>query len=156
MSSEPLEIERKFRVPVLPENYRDYPSKKLVQGYLNREPVVRVRDEGGKYLLTYKGGGLLERTEYNLPLDKKSFDNMIKKVDGIVIEKTRYYIPISDSLTAELDIFEGELEPLIIVEVEFESKEEADAFVPLDWFGEEVTWDPRYHNSTLSDKGFDL
>ena len=154
MKDEPKEIERKFRVATLPEDYADYPSKKMIQGYLNREPVVRVRDEGGEYFLTYKGGGLLERIEYNLPLDQKSFSNLIKKADGIVIEKTRYYIPISDSHQAELDIFEGELAPLILVEVEFGSRSEADEVEPPAWFGQEVTWDSRYHNSTLSDTSY--
>ena len=33
---------------------------------------------------------------------------------------------------------------------EFETKEEADVFTPPDWFGEDVTFSSKYHNSMLS------
>ena len=66
------------------------------------------------------------------------------------IEQGRYLIPLTDKLTIELDVFEGELAPLQLAEVEFETKEEAEHFVPPAWFGEDVTFSSRYHNSTLS------
>ena len=50
----------------------------------------------------------------------------------------------------ELDVFEEPYENLVIAEVEFESEEEANNFKPPVWFGEDVTMDPRYHNSNLS------
>ena len=43
-------------------------------------------------------------------------------------------------------MFEG----LVFVEVEFESLDQATAFTPPEWFGEDVTNDGRYHNSYLS------
>ena len=52
--------------------------------------------------------------------------------------------------TIELDIFEGDLAPLIIAEVEFPSIEEANSFTAPNWFGEDVTYDGHYHNSHLS------
>ena len=146
-----MEIERKFLVKELPDNLESYPHKSYKQGYLCRGPVVRVRDEGGEYVLTYKGSGLLVREEYNLPLNKEAFEHLLEKIDGKIIDKERYRVPLQGSdLVAELDIFNGELDPLKLVEVEFESEEEAKAFVPPEWFGREVTYDPRYHNSTLS------
>ena len=53
-------------------------------------------------------------------------------------------------LTAELDIFSGDLEGLVILEVEFPSVGDAVAFEPPAWFGKEVTNDPAYHNSVIS------
>ena len=50
----------------------------------------------------------------------------------------------------ELDIFENELAPLIMAEVEFNSEEEALAFLPPEWFDQDVTLDKRYHNSNMS------
>ena len=47
-------------------------------------------------------------------------------------------------------MFENELAPLIMAEVEFESEEEALAFTPPEWFSEDVTNDKRYHNSNMS------
>ena len=67
-----------------------------------------------------------------------------------MLTKTRYLIPIDDGLTAELDIFEGRFAGLILVEVEFDSVEQAESFTPPAWFGKEVTYDKRYHNSYLS------
>ena len=54
--------------------------------------------------------------------------------------------------TIELDVFEGELAPLILAEVEFPSEEEANSFVAPEWFGEDVTYSNKYHNSNLSKK----
>ena len=56
-------------------------------------------------------------------------------------------------LTIELDIFEGDLAPLKLAEVEFETKEEAESFLPPKWFGKDVTFSSDYHNSTLSRVG---
>ena len=145
-----MEIERKFKVRELPDLSK-YPFKQLEQGYLNTNPVVRVRKENEEYYLTYKGKGFLEREEYNLPLNKEAYEHLITKADGRVITKKRYLIPF-EKYTIELDIFEGDLAPLIIAEVEFETKEEAVSFTPPDWFGEDVTEDPSYSNSNLSKK----
>ncbi|MGI6106451.1 MAG: CYTH domain-containing protein [Lachnospiraceae bacterium] len=151
-----MEIERKFLVKKLPENLDQYPHDRFEQGYLCTSPVVRVRKEGARYVLTYKGAGLLEREEYNLPLTKESYLHLIGKADGRIITKTRYRIPLRDGLTAELDIFSGDLKGLIVTEVEFPSRETALAFNPPEWFGKDVTMDGRYHNSRLSDPSLPL
>lgn len=143
-----MEIERKFTVKELPD-LNNYTYKKLTQAYLNTDPVIRIRRENDEYILTYKGKGLLAREEHNLPLNAESFEHLLPKADGLVISKTRYLIPY-ESYTIELDIFEGDLAPLIMAEVEFESEDEAYAFVPPSWFDKDVTQDKRYHNSNLS------
>lgn len=148
-----MEIERKFLVRQVPEPLADYRKKKIAQGYLCTAPVVRIRRSNDDYYLTYKGGGMMAREEYNLPLDRESYEHLLPKTDGIVIAKTRYLIPLNDGLTAELDIFEEALEGLLLVEVEFSSIEEANAFIAPEWFGDDVTNDGRYHNSYLSRHG---
>lgn len=145
-----MEIERKFLVRTLPENLETYPHKEIEQGYLNRDPVVRIRRSNDDYILTCKGQGLMIREEFELPLSKEAFDHMKPKADGIFIEKTRYFIPYDEKLTIELDIFHGKLAPLVLAEVEFDSIEEANAFIPPVWFGEDVTHSSKYHNSNLS------
>lgn len=147
-----MEIERKFLIDTLPENLSQYPFRQLEQGYLCTEPVVRIRRENDDYYLTYKSKGLMVREEYNLPLTKDAYEHLLPKVDGIVISKKRYLIPLTAKLTIELDVFGGELAPLLLAEVEFETEEEANAFVPPEWFGEDVTYSSKYHNSTLSRK----
>lgn len=147
-----MEIERKYLIKNLPDNLEQYPCKHIAQGYLNTDPVVRIRRSNDKYTLTYKGKGLMVREEYNLPLNAESFEHLKSKIDGILIEKRRYLIPFAGKYTIELDIFEGELAPLQLAEVEFETEEDANSFVPPDWFGEDVTFSTDYHNSTLSRK----
>lgn len=145
-----MEIERKYLVKQMPSNLSEYENKKIAQGYLCTEPVVRVRRSNDKYYMTYKGEGLMAREEYNLPLTKDAYEHLVKKIDGRLIQKTRYLIPLDNGLTAELDVFEGDLAPLTIVEVEFESIEAANSFSAPDWFGEDVTESGKYHNSYLS------
>ena len=149
-----MEIERKFLIDKDSFDYEKYPSKELVQGYLNRTPVVRVRKEDDEYYLTYKGSGLMIREEYNLPLTKEAFENLIKKSDFNIIKKKRFFIPFGD-LTVELDEFAPPFAPLLMAEVEFESKEAAESFVPPKWFGKEVTNDPEYHNVNMAYKVFE-
>ena len=52
-----MEIERKFTVKDLPE-LSGYAYHIMEQGYLNTDPVVRVRKEDDNYYLTYKGKGI--------------------------------------------------------------------------------------------------
>lgn len=145
-----MEIERKYLVKQLPESLDAYPCRILEQGYLNVSPVVRIRRDNDKYELTYKSGGLMARQEYNLPLTQEAYEHLRTKIDGRLIRKRRYMLPISQGLTAELDIFEGDLAPLILVEVEFRTEAEALSFSPPSWFGEDVTFSGKYHNSYLS------
>jgi len=147
-----MEIERKFLIKQLPDNLTDYPFQTLEQAYLCTEPVVRIRRSDNTYMLTYKSKGLMSREEYNLPLTAQSYAHLKKKADGNIIQKKRYQIPLEGSLTIELDLFELPFQDLILAEVEFSSEEQANAFLPPDWFGEEVTWSTEYHNSTLSQK----
>lgn len=147
-----MEIERKYLVKTLPENLESYPCKEIEQGYLNTDPVVRIRRSNDNYILTYKGKGLMVREEYNLPLNAESFAHLKEKIDGRLIKKRRYLIPYNDKYTIELDVFDGDLAPLQLAEVEFETEEEANSFLPPEWFGEDVTFSTTYHNSTLSRK----
>ncbi len=147
-----MEIERKFLIKELPGDLESYPCRQIEQGYLSTEPVVRIRRSDDKYILTYKGKGLLVREEYNLPLTQESYEHLREKADGILIQKKRYHIPYREKYTIELDVFEGELAPLLLAEVEFETEQEAKEFQPPAWFGEDVTFSGEYQNSTLSQK----
>lgn len=143
-----MEIERKFTIKKVPD-LSAFSFLKIEQAYLNINPVIRIRRQNEEYYLTYKGKGMMDREEYNLPLNKESFYHLLDKVDGQIIKKTRYLIPFEND-TIELDVFEGSLKPLIIAEVEFKSERDAYEFTPPEWFDQDVTMDYRYHNSYLS------
>lgn len=145
-----MEIERKFLPKTLPEELNQYKCHKIEQAYLNTAPVIRIRKQDDEYFLTYKGGGMMAREEYNLTLNEKSYYHLLEKADGNIITKTRFLIPIHDGLTAELDVFEGRFAGMLLVEVEFDSIEQANNFTPPDWFGKDVTHEKKYHNSYLS------
>lgn len=171
-----MEIERKYliekeKLPFSPENY---PCRRIEQGYLCTAPVVRIRRDNDEFVLTYKSKGLMVREEYNLPLTEEAYCHLKEKTDGRTIIKDRYMIPLtegysrdfshgnktdSDSgtdllqnkdLYIELDFFKGDLKGLILAEVEFPDEETANRFTPPAWFGEDVTYSSKYHNSTLS------
>lgn len=144
------EIERKFLVRRLPERLEQYQCLQLEQAYLCTEPVIRIRRQEEDYILTCKGSGLKSREECNLPMSRSAYDKLMAKAEGLVIRKRRYLIPLPGGLKVELDCFEGEHFPLKIAEVEFPDEERSGAFVPLEWFGREVTMDGRYQNSWLS------
>jgi len=149
-----MEIEKKYLLKELP-NLSDYRHHKIEQAYLCTNPVVRVRREDENYYMTYKGSGMLAREEYNLPLNAEAYAHLKEKADGNIISKTRYLIPLKEEgLVAEIDVFEPPFAPLVMAEVEFESKEQADSFKAPEWFGEEVTFDGRYHNSYMSKMKF--
>lgn len=150
-----MEIEKKYLLKEVPE-LEKFEHHKIEQAYLCTGPVVRVRREDETYYMTYKGSGMMSREEYNLPLTKESYEHLKVKADGNVISKTRYLIPLEGTdLVAEVDVFEEPFAPLILAEVEFASEDAANAFVPPVWFGEDVTFDGRYHNSYMSKIKFD-
>lgn len=146
-----MEIERKFLVRSLPENLAQYPSRHISQVYVSTDPVIRARKKGEDHILTIKGEGFLQREEFELPLTKEQYKRLSAKAEGRAISKTRYMIPFGE-YTIELDVFEPPFDPLVLAEVEFGNVEEANAFVPPDWFGEDVTHENEYTNAAISQK----
>lgn len=157
-----MEIERKFTISKLPDNLDAFSHHIISQAYLNTDPVIRIRRQDDEYYMTYKGKGLLAREEYNLPLNAASYEHLLPKADGNVISKTRYLIPIDTpcfeegfepakdlALVIELDVFDAPIAPLIMAEVEFPDIETANAYIPESWFLEDVTGNPKYHNSNM-------
>ncbi|UWQ61963.1 hypothetical protein K3723_14020 [Leisingera caerulea] len=86
-------------------------------------------------------------------ITKSQFETFWPETEGRRIEKTRWTGELPDGLQFELDVFEGDLAPLVTVEVEFSSLELAEAFRPPSWFGRELTSDKRYKNKVLAVSG---
>lgn len=147
-----MEIERKYLIDKIPFSLEGFRCRHIEQGYLCTEPVVRIRRDDDTCYLTYKSKGLMVREEYNLPLTREAYEHLKTKVDGRIISKLRYMIPLGTSLTAELDLFQDDLAPLMLAEVEFDTVEAAEKFIAPEWFGRDVTNSSQYHNSTLSKK----
>ena len=140
------EIERKFLINgSIPWDIGE--QKLIKQGYifLSKDKQLRVRiiDHQSFICLKYTKG--LVRDEYEIPL-----------LDGLEIlskckfklEKARNTIrPMSGNYVVDIDSYPN---GLVVAEVEFKSELEANAFVPIDWFGEEITGNKIYSNITLA------
>jgi adenylate cyclase len=148
-----MEVERKFLVPD-PPDLDGTESDEIEQGYLavGADGEVRLRRKGEKLVLTTKRGSGISRDEAEVELDPDAFERLWPLTEGRRLRKRRHLIPHGD-LTIELDVYEGELEGLVVAEIEFSSEEEARRFEPPDWIGEEVTGDERYLNETLATRG---
>ncbi len=137
-----LEIERTFLVKVLPKNLKKYKFDKIKQGYISGLPApLRIRQIGDRYELTKKtsvGGDVTVNEEINLLLTSGEFAKLWPLTIAS-LEKTRYYIPLDQGLTAELDIFSGRLSGYMVVEVEFRTDTEKKKFVPPSWFGADIS-----------------
>ena len=95
---------------------------------------------------------MIVREEIEIEVSCKEGQEYFSKVISKLIKKTRYYIPYG-KYTIELDIYEGELEGLIVAEVEFETEREAGEFLPPDWFCEDISEKIEYRNKILAIKG---
>ena len=60
-----MEIERKYLLDQLPENLTSYPCKKIEQGYLSTEPVVRIRKQDDTYYENFIGG-VIDKSATNI------------------------------------------------------------------------------------------
>ena len=156
---ETMEIERKYKVLEIPSNLEQNERLIIEQGYLCNNPVLRIRKSNSNYYLTYKSktdtkvqqeGSAIINNETELPLTEEAYLILKKKIEGNVIYKTRYRIPLWEGLIAELDVFGGALSGLIMAEVEFPDEKSANDFVPPSWFGKELSADQRFSNYYLS------
>ncbi|MDF2821716.1 MAG: adenylate cyclase [Clostridiales bacterium] len=158
-----MEIEKKFLVNKMPDNLSKYTCYEIEQGYLCTSPVVRIRKKNSDYILTYKSREFFKSTpklaipdnvsaceEVELPLTKESYEHLREKIDNNIITKRRYNIPLYGDYIAELDVFSGKLEGLIVVEVEFRDALQASIFVKPSWFGDDVSTIKQYGNASLS------
>jgi adenylate cyclase len=147
------EIERKFLVAAIPDN--PGPGTRIVQGYLpltSEETELRIRRKGDKTVLTVKRGRGLDRGEVEVAISAEAFEALWPLTEGCRIEKTRYELPHGDA-TIELDEFGGELQGLLVAEVEFDSRQASELFQEPEWLGRDVTDDPAYANRTLAERG---
>lgn len=150
MDKEVFEIERKFLIKNLPNNLEKYEKKEILQGYISTAPALRLRKSNNQYFFTFKGKGVIKKVEFEQEITKNEFENLWEKIENNPIIKTRYLIPLEDELVAELDVYEGHLKGFANVEVEFNSIEQAKAFIAPSWFGKDISSEKKYSNASLS------
>ncbi|MTH62251.1 CYTH domain-containing protein [Paracoccus litorisediminis] len=152
MTDRPLEIERKFLLRILPD-LDGVPSAEIRQGYVTSSEdsiELRLRQSDKNHFLSIKGGEGLVRSEREVAITAAQFEALWPETEGRRVEKTRFKGGLPGGQTYDLDIYAGTLKSLMTVEVEFPSEAAAEAFVPPDWFGMDVTLDKRYRNKALA------
>lgn len=155
-SSEYTETERKFLI--LSMDFIPFACKHsyITQGYIcddhARTVRVRLRDDRG--FLTIKGASDSSGTtrfEWEKAIRREEAEKLLNICLPGRIEKTRYLVE-NNSLTFEVDVFEGENKGLVMAEIELEYPDQS--FEKPAWLGREVTGDPRYYNAMLMKKPF--
>ena len=146
------EIERKWRLRFIPGELSGH-SSLIEQGYiLSGETELRLRREDTHRTLTVKGDGDIERLEWTSTVPEWAFDSLWPQVNHS-LRKLRMTIGYDGhTRVLEIDTYLDALDGLFILEVEFSSLEEAEAFEPPQWAAGamEVTYDPRYKNKNLA------
>jgi CYTH domain-containing protein len=88
----------------------------------------------------------------NLYLTETEYEKL-SVLPSHVLKKTRYRVRTDEAVRVAIDVFESALAGLIIIEAEFDNDESMNAFKAPDWFGAEVTGDPRYTGASLARTG---
>lgn len=149
------EIERKFLLKQLPQDLLGNAGcAEIKQGYLvlGQNCELRVRSINGSYYFTSKRGQGLVREENEQAIDRVVFDLVWPFTEERRIEKSRYTVQ-QNAITFDFDVYRGNLAGLQVLEVEFDSVEQANAFPMPDYCAREITDDGRYKNACLAVKG---
>ncbi|GGG93442.1 CYTH domain-containing protein [Polaribacter pacificus] len=151
-----LEIERKFLVKSTVFKQEATQKKYIKQGFLNKDPnrTVRVRILDDCGYLTIKGlsnKSGTTRFEWEKEISRVDAENLFLLAEVGIVEKFRYFVK-SKEHTFEVDEFLGDNQGLIIAEIELNSEDEV--FIKPDWLGPEVTGEPKYYNTVLSNNPF--
>ena len=147
----PVEIERKFLVQN--SEWREFviARSKISQGYLLSVPgkSVRIRLKDERAFLTAKlGTHALSRNEIEFEIPTEAASELLELAcDDEVIRKERHVVPADDGLKWEIDVFSGNLEGLILAEIELPQVDHE--FPVPTWLGMEVTNDRAFLNENL-------
>lgn len=143
------EIERKFLIDGFPEQLPLLEDATVWQGYIATEPVVRIRKKqtAGKcsYRLCFKSSGTLVRTEVELDISEEKFAALCELLDAPLIRKDYRVYRLPDGRHLECSLVDRDMPcAFYYAEVEFDTVEAANHFIPPSFLGEEKTEDPAF------------
>lgn len=129
-----LELELTFLAKEIPKEIDGITAILLVDYYLpedSEHPKLRIRNKAGDYEITKKipisGTDSSAQTEHTIKLTKDEFE-ALRASSKRMVEKDRYNVTIA-GYPAEVDVFKGKLEGLVLIDFEFDSYENQAAFV---------------------------
>ena len=156
---EPIEMERKFLVDVVGD-IPDSREMEIFQTYLTErggvEPRIRKRGENGHYvyfLTTKKPLEANQRVEEERQITPTEYLSLLNAAnpDKQTIHKLRRCF-VWDNRYYELDTFVSPKLPHCLLEIEDVAEDEAISFPPFLNVIEEVTENPEYYNSNISNR----
>lgn len=151
-----MEIERKFLLSALPEDFDSYDSWEMEQGYLiTKGCTLRIRKANEDCFLTLKRkdpevvpGVAIVNEEFETEIPEASYEALKQLVKSGFIQKTRTRIPYLQHVI-EVDVFHGDLEGLVFAEIEYEDREDVLKLPLPTWFSKDVSQDKRFRNTAL-------
>ena len=154
-----IEIETTYLATKLPDGLDPLQSRILADTYFpagSVHPSLRIRQKGSSYMLTKKtkldAADASTQQEENIALTQEEFA-ALNAGNGKRVSKIRYEVPVGE-YTAEVDIFTGDLAGLVLVDVEFPSKEARDNFIKPDFCGGDVTQEDFIAGGMLAGKRY--
>lgn len=159
-SNELVEIELAYLVSCIPDEVQASQPQPYVDTYLSNDndliTKLRLRKKGAQFELTKKivfdTADTSVQGEFNIPLTEDEY-KMFRQLGRRELEKDRYVISLQDR-HAEVDIFKGLLTGLVIIEFEFGSQAERDAFTPPDICIADVTQEDFIAGAYLAGKHY--
>lgn len=152
------ELELTYLAKYIPENLASSPHKKIVDIYIpiiEGHPKTRIRRSGEKFEITKKQP-LVEndsshQIEDTIALTKKEYEALIQ-IPGKRVSKVRYYLN-REGINYEIDIFNEGLYGLVLVDVEFNTIAEKNAFQKPDFCLVDVTQEEFVAGGLLAGEG---
>lgn len=149
------ELERRFLLSELPSGLSQ--PRRIRDLYIEGTGLrLRIVEDLDGVVLQHKLGhkrrtdegdpSIVEHT--SLYLTEAEYE-ILSAVGGRPLVKVRWTVE-SDGLRAAVDVFEGKLEGLVMLEVEFHADEDLTAFRPPHWAGLEVTHREEFSGGALS------
>jgi CYTH domain-containing protein len=133
---------------------RERGGLRYVEGFFpeqrDRSSWVRLEEDRGLLILTTAGPDSENEDQTDIPV---AHAHALLDVCAGEVDYTRTALPIGE----EQALVDEIIRPcaLHLVTMEFASDGEARGFRPLEWFGPEVTADPRYTNQSIALRGLD-
>ena len=154
-----VELEITYLAKRLPEGLDNCRSREILDIYLPesaRHPTLRVRRDGGQYMVTKKepleDGDTSRQLEQTIRLTKEEFD-VFSTLQGKRVRKQRYFYRCGERM-AEIDVFKDGLEGLVFVDFEFGTREEKNSFSMPEFCLADVTQEEFLAGGLLCGKGY--
>lgn len=127
--SQELEIEKTYLAKYLPKDLHLCEFKDIEDWYLPKGAhhcYLRIRNSGGSFVITKKEtvseNDASTHIEHNIKITKEEYESL-RPASSNILKKRRYLYPYQGRM-AEIAVFSGDLLGLVLIEFEFENKED--------------------------------